>query len=123
MTTQSQKKWDSKVICLSPTKASMGNSGQNRPDLSGRKMLGYLKAGGEIKMKLKIDTTEKTIQVEDIVELDELMKDYGGHGYKIIPSYPPYTIFPVYPTYPSWPTMPEPPYYWSPTICGTGEVK
>jgi len=74
-------------------------------------------------MKLKIDTTEKTIQVEDIVELDELMASYGGLGYKIIPSYPPYTIYPVYPTYPSWPTMPQEPYYWSPTTCVAGGVK
>ena len=69
-------------------------------------------------MKLKIDTKEKTIQIEEEVDLDELMKEYGGQGFKIIPSYvPTYPIYPVYPGSPYVPTIPEYPYYYSPTIC------
>jgi hypothetical protein len=64
-------------------------------------------------MKLKIDTTEKTIQIEEEVDLDELMKEYSGKGFKIIPNFI-YT-YPIYPVYPNYPTMPEPPYYFCPT--------
>ena len=60
-------------------------------------------------MKIKIDTIEKTIQVEEIVDLDELTKDYGGKGFKIIPNFvPTYPIYPTYPfnpPYPAWPTI------------------
>ena len=67
-------------------------------------------------MKLKIDTTEKTIQIEEEVDLDELMKEYSGKGFKIIPNFiHTYPIYPVYPGSPYVPTMPEPPYYFYPT--------
>lgn len=66
-------------------------------------------------MKLQIDTIEKTIRFEEVITLDELIKELEQllpnewRAYKLIPTniyYNSPTIFPIYPTYPVYPLQP-----------------
>jgi hypothetical protein len=67
-------------------------------------------------MKLQIDTLEKTIKCEEMVILDELIKELDlllpdkWRGYRLITTtiiYSSPTIFPAYPNpYPVWPLQP-----------------
>lgn len=61
-------------------------------------------------MKLQIDTTEKTIRFEDIIILDDLIKELESllpnewRNYKLIPYI--YNNSPIYPVYPTYPLQP-----------------
>lgn len=75
-------------------------------------------------MKLTIDTTNRTIQIEQPVTIHKLLEELDNLNieyteYTLTPSYynHVYPTYPIYPTYPTLPTVPTlQPYYYT-TLC------